>query len=85
MENQTMKTIKIGRKEYEVKKGDYILFNYSCYQFCAGDGRILKMDGFNGRNFLKIPQSTVNKISFESLKEINLISNGVCLKKYFIV
>ena len=28
-----LSAVKIGRKEYPVKKGDYILYNGACYQF----------------------------------------------------
>ncbi len=37
-----METIKIGRTEYEIKKGDYILDNGACHQFCSGDNRSLE-------------------------------------------
>jgi hypothetical protein len=40
--NPILSVIKVGREEYEVKKGDYIVFNGACYQFTAGDLRCLK-------------------------------------------
>jgi hypothetical protein len=37
-----MATIKIGRKEYEIKEGDYIATHHGIFSFYAGDSRILK-------------------------------------------
>lgn len=38
-----MQKIKIGRSEYDIKTGDYIMYNGNCYQFCTGDGRVSEM------------------------------------------
>ena len=65
-----MKTIKIGRKTYEIKKGDYILFNQACYQFCSGDNRTLKVEGWNRYSNLVIPKSRMKEIDLESMKKI---------------
>jgi hypothetical protein len=62
-----MNTLKIGRTEYEVKKGDYILNNGACYQFCSGDGRALKIEGFNMYANLRIPKSLISKIPFTEM------------------
>lgn len=35
------KIIKIGRYEIEVRKGDYLLNNGACIQFCSGDNRAI--------------------------------------------
>jgi hypothetical protein len=68
-----MDTIKIGRTEYQIKKGDYILDNGACYQFCSGDGRTLKQVGYTGYTNLVLPKSLVNKITFSEMtkKESN--------------
>ena len=66
MENQT---IKIGRKEYLIQKGDYILYNGACYQFCAGNGRTLKWDGHFSMRSLVIPNSALKKIPLETMKK----------------
>lgn len=63
-------TIKIGRKEYTVQKGDYILWNGACYQFCAGDKRILKQEGFNSYTHLRVPASAIKSINLKALKYI---------------
>jgi hypothetical protein len=62
-----MSTIKVDRKEYTVKKGDYILYNGACYQFFAGDGRILKRKGFYTYSNLLLPESLVKKIPFDKM------------------
>jgi hypothetical protein len=78
-----MKTIKIGRIEIEVKDGDYIMFNGSIYQFVTGDMRTLKHEGFNIYTSLRMPNTLVKKINFSELKQVNLISNGMVIKKWF--
>jgi hypothetical protein len=57
----TMATIKIGRKEYEIKEGDYLLDNGLSIQFCSGDDRVLKGKGFVFYRNLKIAQGVFNK------------------------
>ena len=37
-----MEKIKIGRKEYDIKKGDYLMDNGSILMFITGDRRYLK-------------------------------------------
>lgn len=70
-----MNQIKILRNVYNVKKGDYILFNGVVYQFCAGDGRILKAKGFDRYASLRISANEVKKIPFEQLQKVE--SNGL--------
>ena len=72
-----MKSIKIGRKEYEIKKGDYVLFNGACHQFCSGDGRVLKYEGYSKYTSLVIPKTTVNKIPLENMQKDVIKRNGV--------
>jgi hypothetical protein len=71
-----METIKIGRKEYNIQKGDYILYNGACYQFCTGDNRTLKMEGFNQYTSLTVPASVVKKIPFENMVKQNIKTNS---------
>lgn len=59
--------IKIGRREYVTKKGDYIMYNGCCYQFCAGDGRTLKFDGYDRYSSLTLSQRAIKTIPFDSL------------------
>jgi hypothetical protein len=65
-----MKAIKIGRKTYDIKKGDYILFNRACYQFCTGDGRGLKFENWSSYSSLVIPKIRLKEIPFDSLNKI---------------
>jgi len=67
----TMETIKIGRTTYEVKPGDYILYNGSCHQFVTGDKRTLKQDGFNAYSSLKMPATLIKKIPFIRMTKVN--------------
>jgi len=67
-----MKTIKIGRKTHEIKKGDYILFNQACYQFCAGDNRGLKMEGYTKCTSLVMPKSRLKEIDFNNMKKVEV-------------
>lgn len=63
-----MKNLKIGRKEYEVKPGDYIMDNGACYQFCSGDGRELAGKGFV--SFKNLVMS--NKLAQQEIKTLPL-------------
>ena len=49
-------TIKIGRKEYPINSGDYILDNGACLQFCAGNARTIHQEGFNCYTSLRIAE-----------------------------
>jgi hypothetical protein len=80
MSDLTIETIKVGRETYEVKKGDYILYNGACYQFIAGDMRTLKHQGWTSYSSLMIPKTLVKKIPFDSMlkKEV-----GESLTKWY--
>lgn len=66
-----MQKIKIGRTEYDIKTGDYIMYNGACYQFCSGDGRVLKYgDKFTSYTNLVISMSTVKSIDFDKLTKV---------------
>lgn len=69
MINLEIENIKIGRETYEVKKGDYILYNGACYQFIAGDGRTLKHQGWTPYTSLVMPNTLVKKIPFDKMIE----------------
>jgi hypothetical protein len=56
-----MATIKIGRKEYEIKEGDFLLDNEACIQFCSGDNRTLKREGLDSYRSLRIAQGLFMK------------------------
>lgn len=77
-------TLKIGRKEYLIKGHDYILFNGACYQFIAGDSRVLKREGWDTYSNLVIPKTTVAKIDLESMpKKVMSGEKGTRVRYYF--
>ena len=79
----TMETIKIGRTTYEVKSGDYILYNGACHQFITGDKRTLKVDGWTSYHSLVMPNSLVKKIPFFRMTKVSNNSYGMELVKWY--
>ena len=76
-------TIKIGRTEYEIKSGDYILYNGSCHQFIAGDGRALKYKDFTSHKSLLMPVTLVKKIPFIRMTKITFNRDGIDFIKWY--
>lgn len=64
-----MKSIKIGREEYDIFSGDYILDNGAVFQFCSGDNRVLKQKNFSNYRSLRIPKSRLKEIPFNNMKK----------------
>jgi len=58
---------KIRKREIETKKGDYILFNGACYQFCTGDKRQIYFDGWHSVNSILLTKKVFNEIDFSEL------------------
>ena len=83
MSNLVVESIKVGRETHKVKKGDYILYNGACYQFMAGDGRILKWEGFTGYSNLKMPMTLIKKIPFIRMTKVDFNKNGMDLVKWY--
>lgn len=79
----TLDKVKIGRKEYDVKSGDYILYNGAVYQFCAGDKRILKQQGFDVFNTLQLPATMVKKLPFIRMAKVSFNRDGIDLTKWY--
>lgn len=79
----TMETIKIGRVTYDVKSGDYILYNGSCYQFIAGDKRTLKQQGWTSYSSLQMPATLVKKIPFIRMTKVSFNLDGMDLVKWY--
>lgn len=82
----TLTVLKIGKKSYEIKKGDYVLYNGICYQFIAGDKRALKGIGYNSETSLMLSKSAVKQILFDQMKKVergNLTDRNLCIKWYF--
>lgn len=78
-----LEKVKIGRNEYDVKPGDYVLYNGAVYQFCAGDKRILKQKGFESYNALQLPAAMVKKIPFIRMTKVNFQREGLDLTKWY--
>lgn len=78
-----MKTIKIGRKEYDVKKGDYVQYNGAVYLFCAGDGRTLKREGWDMYTYLHIPKSVLKKIELKSMDYESISYSGLNIERWY--
>lgn len=64
-----IQSIKVRRTEYEVKKGDHIVYNGACFIFHTGDNRVLEYKGFEKTTYITIPKSTVKTIPFEKMKK----------------
>ncbi len=79
----TVETLKIGRVTYEVKSGDYILYNGSCYQFVAGDKRTLKQQGWTSYSSLVMPATLVKKIPFIRMTKVSFNLDGMDLIKWY--
>ncbi len=79
----TVETLKIGRVTYDVKSGDYILYNGSCYQFVTGDKRTLRQEGFNAYSSLRMPATLVKKIPFIRMTKVSFTSDGMDLVKWY--
>lgn len=75
-------TIKIGRNDYEVRRGDYILDNGVTYQFISGDGRALKVKGFDRYTTLRISESAFNKLPLEKMSKVKYLSMGAVMTLY---
>lgn len=78
-----LSVVKIGRKEYQIKKGDYILYNGACYQFCSGDGRSLRFERYTHYTNLRLPDAMVKKIPFNDMQKQNYKSSGIDLVRWF--
>lgn len=77
-----MKSIKIGRNEYEIKKGDYILYNGACYQFITFDKRILDFKNHQKIHSLTIPKTTIKKIPLDLMQKKSFNYNGIELVRW---
>lgn len=78
-----MESIKIGRRTYKINKGDFILFNGACYQFCSGDDITLYMDGFYKIKSVTIPKTTIAKIDLTKLTKATYKNLDYCTRWIF--
>ena len=59
--------IKIRNTEYKIRKGDYIMDNGHCYQLCSGDGRLLKMRGFDRYGYILLTKKVMKSIDLSTM------------------
>jgi len=69
-----MQTITVRKKEYEVKKGDYILDNGSCLQFVTGNRRIIRTSGFDAFDYVELNKKAISEIDLSKLTKVE--NNG---------
>ena len=60
--------IKVGRKEFEVKSGDYLMDNGVCIRFFSGDGRALVWEKYSPLTSVLLPLAAIKKIDFTQLR-----------------
>ena len=67
-------TLKVGTRQFLIHKGDYILDNRSCYQFCSAGGRTLfstKSGRYNQNNTnIQLPKKLIAAIDFDDMIKI---------------
>jgi len=64
-----MKEIKIGRRVFDIKSGDYIMYNGACYQFCTGDKRTLYRKTWIDYRQIRIPKIRLKEIPFDKMRK----------------
>lgn len=63
-ETRPVSKIKIGRKEYDVYPGDYILDNGHVYQFCTHKKeRVLKTENYSHYTALRISETALKRLN----------------------
>lgn len=67
--------IKVGRNEFTVESGDYILDNGACLQFCT-KGRVLISKGFDSYTSVVLTKSAINKINLSTLTKTQVKGFG---------
>lgn len=71
-----MKKIKIGTKQIEVVKGDFILQKDNSYLFVAGDKRTLNRIGYLHYHSLEMNKTDLAQFDLDSLNSEDCISVG---------
>ena len=64
-----LKSIKIGRKEYPLKKGDYIIGSKDKYSLYAGDNRTLRSERFTRFPNISLTKKAVKELKLETLRK----------------
>jgi hypothetical protein len=63
-------SIKIRNNVYEIKKGDYVQYNGSCYIFCTGDKRVLRIEGYSNYDYIKLTAKAVKELDLSLCKVV---------------
>ena len=79
-----MKTFKIGKKEYEIRYGDYLLDNDRSIQFVTGDGRMIFGNGFERNNSIALSKTALKQFDMTSMKCENVTNRWGSHKRYYI-
>jgi hypothetical protein len=58
----------IRGKSYQPQKGDYILDNGACKQFCTGDKRILIQEGFDSYDSIVLTKAAIKQINIAGMR-----------------
>ena len=72
--------IKIRKIVYEIKQGDYVQYNGTCYLFCAGDMRILFREKHNAYTSIRLTAKALKEIDLSLCKEVK---QGEVTRYYF--
>jgi len=59
--------IKIGRKVYPLKVGDYFMNNGACIMINSGDKRTFKRDRFTSYDYLTLPEKVIKQLGLRKL------------------
>lgn len=76
-------TIKIRNNEYTIKQGDYILDNGACIQLVAGDGRILRFDGYNAFRSVVLTKKAIAQLPKRITEELKTNPAKRGLREYY--
>jgi len=64
------RSFKIRNRVYQVQKGDYILDNGSCLQFCAGDKRKLEYKHYISYTSNILPKTVIKEFNLKKMIEV---------------
>ena len=76
------KSFKIGGKEYDIKKGDYLLDNESSIQFKTGDGRILYRKKWDTYNYIELNKTALKQFDLSSMECVQVSNQWGNHKRY---
>lgn len=65
--------IKVGRKEWKVKVGDFIQFNGLVYQYHSD--KPLRFEKWTNYSYVTLPMTMVKKIPLQNMRKVRLSAN----------